>query len=262
MMAAKSESVVLLHGWPGTSADFHLVRKILPVDIQIFVPDLMGYGEEFNGLQTPDQATANSHADRIIDLIISNDIVRPITGGYDIGSRIAQAIAIKAPEIIGGLVITPGYPGIGDRVAAAELQNKFWYQHFHRLDVAGDILDGNRLAIAAYIKHFIMNWSFNEDIVVGERFEQLIDYYARPDAFRASIMWYRANRGYSGTSQIGVPTTMLWPEQDPLFSIEWADRLSEFFTNAILEPVPNCGHFVPLELPHVFTNAILEQLKH
>ena len=63
MMAAKSESVVLLHGWPGTSADFHLVRKILPVEIQVFAPDLMGYGEEFNGLLLSDQVTAISHAE-------------------------------------------------------------------------------------------------------------------------------------------------------------------------------------------------------
>lgn len=260
-MAAKSESVVLLHGWPGTSADFHLVRKILPVETQVFAPDLMGYGEEFNGLLTPDQATANSHADRVIELIISNDIERPIVGGYDIGSRIAQAIAIKAPELIGGLVITPGYPGIGDRSAAADLQKTFWYQHFHRLEVAGDTLDGNRLALAAYIKHFITTWSCNEDIVVGERFEKLIDYYARPDAFRASIIWYSANIGYSGSGQVEVPTTMLWPEQDTLFPIEWADRLSEFFTDANLELIPNCGHFVPLESPRVFANAIVRQLK-
>ena len=103
---------------------------------------------------------------------------------------------------MGGLAITRGYPGIGERVTAAELQNLFWYQHFHRLDVAGDTLDGNRLELAAYIKHFISTWSHIKDIVVGERFEQLIDYYSRSDAFRVSIVWYSANRGYSGTGAL------------------------------------------------------------
>ena len=74
-------------------------------------------------------------------------------------------------------------------------------------------------------------------------------------------MWYKANVGYSGANKIVVPTTMLWPEQDPLFSIEWSDRLSEFFTNLNFEPVPNCGHFVPLESPDVFADAIIRRLE-
>ena len=260
-MIADEKSVLLLHGWPGTSDDFHLVRRLLSADIRVVAPDLTGYGEAFEGKLPIDEATADAHADRLVEIINSHNLKRPIVAGYDIGSRIAQSIALNSPDKIGGLVVTPAYPGIGNRIAAPELQPIFWYQHFHRLDVAGDTLDGNRSALTAYIKHFLSSWSYTADIVSGDRFEKLIDYYVRPDAFRASIAWYSANRGYTASGKITVPTTMLWPEQDPLFPIEWADRLSEFFTDVTLTAVPNCGHFVPLEAPEFFASAILNHIR-
>ena len=32
--------------------------------------------------------------------------------------------------------------------------------------------------------------------------------------------------------RIGPPTTVLWPEHDPLFPPEWSDRVPEFFADA------------------------------
>ena len=250
-------SVLLIHGWPGISADYRLVRNFLNKNVRVIAPDLTGFGEAFQGPVEKDEASANVHADRLLELIRLNNLKSPVVAGYDIGSRIAQAMALKAPDDIRGLVITPGYPGIGDRAFAIELQPHFWYQHFHRLDIAGDALDGNRPALESYIKHFLSSWSYDIDLTSGKHFEKLIDYYARPDAFKASIAWYRANKGYIGNRKIVVPTSMLWPENDPLFSLEWTDKLPDYFSNFTLNLVPDCGHFVPLEAPEVFAKAIL-----
>ena len=254
-------TVVLLHGWPGTCEDFYLVRDLLPKDIRVIAPDLTGFGKAFKGHLPIEEATAGAHADRLLEFINSQNITNPIIAGYDIGSRVAQTLALKAPDQIGGIVITPAYAGIGNRSSASELQPIFWYQHFHRLEVSGDILDGNRSAITAYIEYIHTNWSYKKDFLTRDHFRKLIDYYARPDAFRASIAWYSANQGYDGTDQITVPATMLWPEQDPLFPIEWSDRLSEFFTTAKLTTIPNCGHFVPLEAARIFADAIVTQIE-
>jgi pimeloyl-ACP methyl ester carboxylesterase len=53
-----------------------------------------------------------------------------------------------------------------------------------------------------------------------------------------------------------VPTHALWPAHDPLFPAAWADRLDEFFTDVTLTPLPDSGHFVPLEAPDAFAAAI------
>jgi len=174
-MNSVKKSVLLLHGWPGTSDDYHVVRKLLTSDIQVIAPDLAGFGDAFDKRLPLDKATADSHAENIIKLIESHSLVKPIIAGYDIGSRVAQAVALKAPEKVGALVITPAYAGIGDRVSAAEVQSRFWYQHFHRLELAGDLLDGNRNAIATYLKYILSSWSHRPNIVTGEKFENLID---------------------------------------------------------------------------------------
>ena len=51
---------------------------------------------------------------------------------------------------------------------------------------------------------------------------------------------------------------MLWPEHDPLFPREWADRLDEFFADVRLTDMPGTGHFSPLEAPEALTDLILE----
>jgi pimeloyl-ACP methyl ester carboxylesterase len=55
---------------------------------------------------------------------------------------------------------------------------------------------------------------------------------------------------------IGVPTTVLWPEFDPLFPQEWGDRLSAFFADITVKPLAGVGHFVPLEAPGQLADAI------
>jgi pimeloyl-ACP methyl ester carboxylesterase len=49
---------------------------------------------------------------------------------------------------------------------------------------------------------------------------------------------------------------VLWPAHDPLFPLEWSDRIGEFFAAARLIHLPGAGHFTPLESPAEFAAAI------
>jgi pimeloyl-ACP methyl ester carboxylesterase len=57
-----------------------------------------------------------------------------------------------------------------------------------------------------------------------------------------------------------VPTAVLWPDQDPLFPLEWSGRLGDFFTAATLTRLPGAGHFTPLERPDQFAAAVTDAL--
>ena len=46
-MISNDKAALLLHGWPGASDDFHLVRQSLPAIIRTIAPDLAGYGRSF-----------------------------------------------------------------------------------------------------------------------------------------------------------------------------------------------------------------------
>ena len=225
------------------------------------VPDLRGFGESDKHVADPAAAYgADGQARSVVGLVEELGLDRPVFAGYDIGSRIAQAIARNRPDVVGALVISPPLPGVGTRVLSPEAQQEFWYQHLHRLDLAEQLVDGSPRAVRAYLRHFWSHWS-------GPDFERdrrptsttWCRCTAPPGAFVASVNWYRAGAGAVARSlterapepadRVAAPTTVLWPEFDPLFPRAWSDRLDDFFADARLEHVDGVGHFTPLEAP-------------
>jgi pimeloyl-ACP methyl ester carboxylesterase len=189
-----------------------------------------------------------------------------VIGGYDIGSRIAQQMARLEPDAVRALVIAPPLPGAGARVLSEGAAREFWYQSFHRLELAERLLDGNAGAVRAYLEHFWEHWSGPGYTPEPEQMDRLAAAYGAPGAFTASIGWYRAGSGTVARSlaeqsptaeeRIAAPTTVLWPAHDPLFPIEWADRLDAFFSAVTLHRISDAGHFSPLEAPAQFAAAI------
>jgi len=145
---------------------------------------------------------------------------------------------------------------------------EFWYQRFHQLALIEELIDGKPDAVRANLAHFWEHWSGPHHVVDDAELSVVAAGYARPGAFRASIGWYRASAGMVASSlaeqapapqdRIGMPTTVLWPEHDPLFPRAWSDRLDDFFACATLVPVHGAGHFAPMEYPERFAEAVLE----
>lgn len=262
--------VVLLHGWPGDRTDFRHVVPRLAASAEVVVPDLRGFGESDKHDRPPaDAYSAAAQARSVAGLIDELGLGRPVLAGYDIGSRTAQAVARIFPERTRALVIAPPVPGAGSRVFGAEAQQEFWYQAFHHLDLAVQLIDGRPDAVRAYLRHFWSHWSGPSFVPAETDLDQLASGYGSPGAFTASIGWYRAGSGTVATSaaeqapasadRLAVPATVLWPEHDPLFPRSWSDRLAEFFSRAELRAVDGAGHFMPLEAPSAFAAAILER---
>jgi pimeloyl-ACP methyl ester carboxylesterase len=189
-----------------------------------------------------------------------------VVAGYDIGSRIAQAIARDRPDLVRALVIAPPLPGIGDRILDPQAQREFWYQAFHNLELSTRLIDGQTDAVREYLRHFWSHWSGPGCEPDGEHLDHLVSVYGPPGAFAASIAWYRAGAGSVAASlaerppapaeRIAVPVTVLWPEHDPLFPRAWSDRIGEFFADWQLTWLDGVGHFSPLEAPAEFAAAV------
>ena len=256
------DTVVLVHGWPGLPSDYDAVHDQL-ADVRVLTPSLAGFGTAFHGDLPLADATAESHARHLLEELDGAGIRgRIVIAGYDIGSRIVQAALRLDPARFAGAVLTPAYPGIGDRAAAPELAPVFWYQHFHREPLAAELIDGNPDAVRRYLDYLWTTWSGPAADLLHPHREELVAAYSRPGAFAASIQWYRANGGYAGDQPpIETPVTMLWPTRDPLFPPEWADRLGEHFTRVTLRPVDGSGHFLPIEAPSELADAIRAHLR-
>ncbi len=264
-------AVVLLHGWPGSRDDFRLVRPLLTEGADVVVPDLRGFGESDKHAVDPDEGYSGAAQARSISGLLDELGLGPVVlAGYDIGSRIAQAVAQASPDRVRALVITPPAPGAGRRVLDPGAQTQFWYQHFHRLPLAADLLDGDPDAVRSYLRHFWTTWSGPSFTPSEDALERLTAGYAQPGAFTSSIGWYRAGPGILARGlaerapepgdRLRVPVHVLWPGHDPLFPPAWGDRLGEFFADVTLTPLPEAGHFVPVEAPEAFAAAVRSAL--
>jgi pimeloyl-ACP methyl ester carboxylesterase len=216
----------------------------------VLAPDLLGFGSAFHGPVELEDVTAEAHARRLLDATDGPLVV----AGYDIGSRIAQAMARLEPDRIAGLVVTPAFPAMQRFSTAPEMAPHYWYQHFHRLPLSTRLLDGRPEDVHAYLSHIWRTWAA-EDLTGDDDFAALVQEYARPGAFTASVAWYRANPSGS-QAPIGVRTIVLWGDSDPLFPVEWAGSVPESFTDAELRVLPGAGHFLPLEAPQAFADAV------
>jgi len=261
-------AVLLLHGWPGDRTDYRDVAPRLAQQADVVVPDLRGFGESDKcPVEPASQYSAAAQARSLIGLIGELGLETPVVAGYDIGSRIAQAIARQRPDLVRALVIAPPLPGIGDRILQPQAQREFWYQAFHHLDVCTELIDGKPDAVRIYLRHFWSHWSGPGYEPASEDLDHLVSVYGPPGAFTASIAWYRSGAGSVALSlaervpdpkdRLAVPTTVLWPSHDPLFPVEWSDRIDDFFSAARLIRLEGAGHFTPRERPGDFAAAII-----
>lgn len=260
--------VVLLHGWPGSRRDYSEVVPRLRGEVDLVVPDLRGFGESDKlGDRSPAAYGASAQARSILALIAELELAEsPLLVGYDVGSRVAQAIAREAPERIRGLVLAPPLPGVGRRILSPDAMAEFWYQSFHQLALAEELMALGPPAVRAYLDHFWSHWSAAGWGLPDEELDRLVESYSAPGAFAASIAWYRAGSGTVATSlaetapvpeeRIAAPTLVLWGSEEPLFPLEWADRIDEFFADAAITELPGVGHFTPLEAPDAVAHAV------
>jgi pimeloyl-ACP methyl ester carboxylesterase len=258
--------VVALHGWPGSRRDYREVAARLGGAVDLVVPDLRGFGASDRHEAPPEAYAAGGQAASVLGLIDELALDRPVLVGYDVGSRVAQTVARERPDAVGALVISPPLPGVGDRILTADAQREFWYQPFHRLALSTELIDGRRDAVASYLRHFWEHWSGPGWSPAPDELDALVDDYARPGAFAASIGWYRAGAGTLAAAlaertpgpedRLAVPTTVLWPTQDPLFPVAWSDRIDAFLAHARLRVLDGVGHFVPLQAPDEVADAI------
>jgi pimeloyl-ACP methyl ester carboxylesterase len=265
------DPVVLLHGWPGDRTDYDELVPLLQDQADVIVPDLRGFGESDKHVADPEDVYSGmGQASAVIALLNELGVTGAVVAGYDIGSSIAQTIAKTRPDLVRALVVSPPLPGAGKRVLDLQPVKEFWYTSFHQLTLAGELIDGDPVAVRAYLRHFWTHWSGPSYTVDESRLDHLTQVYSAPGAFIASTMWYRTfgnpvtaysqEEAPDRKDRLSTPIRVLWQEHDPIFPLAWSDRLDDFFTDLRLERLPGVGHFTPLEATEKFAGAIRESL--
>ncbi len=145
--------VILLHGWPGFWYEWAPVIPALAARHDVIVPDLRGFAYS----EKPDLPPEEGYSREIVAADIARlaahlGLTRIAVVAHDIGATVAQRLARNFPDLVARLVLfDPPYPGIGRRWREPGHVREIWYQVFHTLPWADQLVGSSREATAIYL---------------------------------------------------------------------------------------------------------------
>jgi 2-succinyl-6-hydroxy-2,4-cyclohexadiene-1-carboxylate synthase len=240
-MGAVPTTVVLLHGFAGTRRAWDpVVERLDPQRYTPLAPDLRGHGDARDARPVTFEAC-------VADVLAAAP-ERFVLGGYSMGGRIAQRVALAAPERVERLVLVATTAGIADEDERAARR-----------------ADDERLAAfadGATIEQFADRWAaqplfagtppaaariWREDLSRNE-----------PRALAAVLrgMGTGAMASLWGhLPSLTMPATVLAGADDPKF-VALGKRLAAALPNGELVVVEGAGHGLPRETPEAVSAAI------
>ena len=256
--------IILQHGWPEF---WYVWRKNIPVlseHFDIIVPDLRGFGDSENPADVPD---VQDYVDDLSNLIEHLDLKDAGIVTHDVGAWVTQAYALRNTGRLKGLFFFDcPYPGIGTRWNAPEHQVNMWYQQFHQMPFATELLTRDRENAKIYLRYTLDNHSYAEG-TFDEDLDVWVDNFMKPGNMQGGFNWYTAvnelrlramREGPLDVPKIDLPTRVFWGEEDRVLKSEWTDRLGDYFSDLRkVDVVPEARHFVHYEKPDLANSEII-----
>ena len=250
--ALRSHELVLLHGQPGSLADWHQVAEQLPAGLHAVAADRPGYGSS----QLPAGGFA-ANARAVIDDLDVRGIERAVLVGHSFGGGVAISAASLAPERVEALVLLasvgPGCVNLWDRALAAPATGAACALVAWKLT---PWLARARLAVARRRSGRTLrpeehvNWQ-----VWGHKDK------ARCALWRTFLAEQRALLRELGALEralpsVEVPVLVLADPRDTLIPVETARCLAQSLPDARLQLISGAGHHLPRRASGAVADAI------
>ncbi|MEX2236919.1 MAG: alpha/beta hydrolase [Dehalococcoidia bacterium] len=254
----------LVHGWPGWWYEWHHNIGPLADHFDVVVPDMRGYAYSDKPDASPAEGYTPMHfAEDLRQLIGHLGCAKVNIATHDFGGVWVQRLAYESPDLIEKLALfDPPYPGIGGRWFEGMQRFQVWYQFFHQLQLAEDLVGSSRKATEVYLRHFLDHWSGRGGVWTDEEIEHYVEAYSQPGAIRGGFNCYRAvysgAHPWEGDTVIRIPTLVLWGEKDSILPSAWADNIPDYFPNSTLKILPELGHFMMREDPERINAELIE----
>jgi haloacetate dehalogenase len=284
---AGAPPLLLLHGFPETSAMWQRVAQRLAPHFRLVLPDLRGYGDSDKPPATPDHASYSKRAMAadLAALMRGLGHERYFVAGHDRGGRVAHRLALDHPGAVRRLALLDIAPTV-DMYQASDMRFAAAYYHWFFLIqptphpermIASDPLHYLHWKLGAWGATDADPDAESADersrLPRGPRFyepQALAEYercISRPDTIHAMCEDYRASAGIDIAhdlesrqkgERIACDLHLLWGTRgvvhalfDPLAL--WRAQCSGAVSGQALP----CGHFIPEELPGPTADALL-----
>lgn len=236
----KGETIVILHGWGGSSKSWEQVIEFLSNNnYMVICPDLPGFGES----DDPKQAwNINKYICFILDFLNTLKIDEFILLGHSFGGGLSTKITAKNPRIIQKLILCD----------AAVVRAK------ERL--------GTRQIIAKMGAKIMKPFKNNE--LIKSKLRPLVyklagthDYFSANDIMKETFKKVFAEDLRAFATYIKKPTLVVWGDKDEITPLEDAYTIKDMIDGAELSIIKDVGHSPHLKKPKELSKLIIEFIK-
>lgn len=246
-------AVVLLHGQPGSRADWRRVVPLLENDHTVVVPDRPGYGD------TAGPALGfRGNAAAAIGLLDDLGVKTAVFVGYSWSGGVALSAAVDYPERVSGMVLVasvrPGeQPGWADRMMAVPMVGEITgaltlgtTSRVLRMRRVQDLAD-RRLPRTA--REAVRALAGASGALSGARVWQSF-------AAEQRFLLHELARLGSDVPRIRVPTVVVNGGSDRVVPPAVGARLANAIPGAEFRVVPKARHLLPFDRPEEIASAV------
>ncbi len=267
--------LLLVHGWPDGFIRFLEALPLLADRFDIVVPSIPGYG--FSGRPTVPTGPAVI-AGWLAELMDTLGLDRFLVHGADIGSQIAEQVALAVPERVAALhlgdaplrrlrSIPPDQLDDAERVWAQELvtweaaEGAYGHQQRTKPQTLAASLNDSPAGLASWILEKFHAWSDRGDdgsvfdvFTLDDLCTNLTIYWVTQTAGSAARYYYDSSRADLPTVPVTVPTGIaVFPHDILVAPNHSAER---WFDIQRWTDMPRGGHFGPWEQPDAWSREI------
>jgi pimeloyl-ACP methyl ester carboxylesterase len=257
--------IVLLHGFPQTWREWHLViEPLAQAGYRVVAADYRGAGHSWRPLGGYDKRTMAGDIRRLVREHLG--IETPVAMvGHDIGLMVAYAYAQEYRDEVSHLVVVDApLPGtaVFDRIRS---DPRVWHFAFHGVRDLPEVLVAGRER--EYLQVFFNARIYDPSAISDADINAYASSYSAPGAMRAGFEVYRAfdQDAADNRSALERNGKLTMPVLAVGGAISTTGPLIEEMMREVAEDVkgvrvPGTGHWVPEENPDAFVAALLKFL--
>jgi pimeloyl-ACP methyl ester carboxylesterase len=254
------ELVLLLHGFPQTSASWHYqIEALAAAGYRAIAPDQRGYSPRAR----PTELGAYALPELVGDVIGFADVLgaeRFHLVGHDWGGAVAWQVAGRHPDRLQTLtVVSTPHPDALRRAYQGELggdqaERSAYMAFFRRPDSQDRLLDND----AAGFRLLFARSGMPEG-----REQPYLEALGTPQALGAALNWYRMGSGADAErlGPITTPTLYVWSTEDVALGSEAAEATAQCvegpYRFAVIEGV---SHWIAEQAPDRLNQLLLEHI--
>jgi pimeloyl-ACP methyl ester carboxylesterase len=252
------EAVILLHGFPQTSASWDgVVPGLVGAGYRTLVPDQRGYSPRAR----PRGRRAYRGPELVADVLALADqagVGRFHLVGHDWGAAVGWTLAMTHPERLRTLTVlsVPHPAAFRWAVLTSAQAARSWYFAFFQIPALPEAILG-----AGRWRRFQEN--LHRSGLPASFASRYVEHMRQPGALTAGINWYRAIRPFADARPVLVhtPTLLLWGTRDAFLHSTGMHRTARYVAGPYrLEVLEGVSHWIPEAEPDRVVALLLPHL--